>query len=209
MKKPVKATALASLLAIFSTPVVADSNKAEFEALEGQIEALQIRIAALEAQRTITSFMPDFAERFHIMHRAGEAGDWAVASHEFQEMKRLTKLSTSINADNGELMQQMMKPNFEALGKAIEHGNQEKFQQALVQTIDTCNACHTATGSGFVQVTLNAHDSMSLRHPHKLMRREMAGGHSHGISSGMGTMMPAMPAADAHHDDTGQPAHKP
>ena len=208
MKKPVKATALASLLAILSTPVVADSNKAEFEALERQIEALQTRIVALEARQTFTSFMPDFAERFHVMHRAGEAGDWAVASHEFQEMKRLTKLSTSINADNGELMQQMMKPDFEALGKAIEHGNQEKFQQALVQTIDTCNACHTATGSGFVQVTLNAHDSMSLRHPHKLMRREMAGGHSHGISSGMGTMMPAMPAADAHHDDTGQPAHK-
>ena len=105
-------------------------------------------------------------------------------------------------------MKQMMTPNFEALGKAIEHGNQRKFQQALVQTIETCNACHAATGSGFVQVTLKSRNSMSLRHPHKLMPREMAGGHSHGMSSGMGTMMPAMPAADAHHDDTGQPAHK-
>ena len=208
MKNRVKATALASLLAILSTPVVADSNKGKFEALERQIEALQTRIAALEAQQTFTSFMPDFAERFHVMHRAGEAGDWAVASHEFQEMKRLTNLSTNIDAKNGNLMQQMMKPSFEALENAIGHGNQEKFQQALVQTIDICNACHTATGSAFVQVTLNAHDSMGLRHPHKLMQREMAGGHSHGMSSGMGTMMPAMPAADAQHDDTGKPAHK-
>ncbi len=111
MKKLMKATALASLLAIFSTPVVADSNKAEFEALERQIEALHTRIAALEAQQTFTSFMPDFSERFHVMHRAGEAGDWAVASHELEEMKRLTNLSTNIDANNGELMQQMMKTN--------------------------------------------------------------------------------------------------
>ena len=59
MKKLVKATALASLLAVLSTPVAADSDKAKFEALERQIEALQARIAALEAQRTFTSFMPD------------------------------------------------------------------------------------------------------------------------------------------------------
>ncbi len=208
MKKIMKATALASLLAIFSTPVVADSNKAEFEALERQIEALQTRIAALESQQTFTSFMPDFSERFHVMHRAGEAGDWAVASHELEEMKRLTNLSTNIDANNGELMQQMMKLSFEALENAIGHGNQEKFQQTLVQTIETCNACHTATDSDFIQVTLDARESLSMRHPHSFMARKMLSGHSHGMSSGMGTMMPAMPPADAHHDDTGQPAHK-
>ena len=207
MKKQIGATALALLVTFFSTPVLAHSDKAERETLERQIEALQTRIAVLESYRTFTSFMPNFAERFHVMHRAGEAGDWAVASHEFQEMKRLTSLSISIDAGKGKLMEEMMEPSFEALDKAIEHGNQKKFQQALVQTIDTCNACHAATGSGFVQVTLDASDSMSLRHPHKLMQREMVGGHAHGMSSGMGAMMPAKPVAEEHHDDTGQPAH--
>ena len=207
MKRQIKAAALASLVAFFSTPVLAHTDNAELEPLVHQIEALQARIAVLESFRTFTSFMPNFAERFHVMHRAGEAGDWAVAGHELQEMKRLTTLSTAIDTDKGTLMQAMMEPSFEALEKAIEHGNQEKFQQALVQTIDTCNACHTATGSGFVQVTLDARDSISLRHPHTLMQREMAGGHSHGMSSGMGAMMPAKPAAAEHHDDTGQPAH--
>ncbi|MCK5361557.1 MAG: hypothetical protein KAR22_01240, partial [Gammaproteobacteria bacterium] len=72
---------------------------------------------------------------------------------------------------------------------------------------DTCNACHAATGSDFVQVTLDARDSLSLRHPHKLMRRAVPGGHSHGMPSGMGAMMPAKPASEEHHDDTGKPAH--
>ena len=207
MMRQMKAAALASVIAMLSMPVLASSDEAKFEALEHQIEALRARIAALEAYQTFTSFMPNFSERFHVMHRAGEAGDWAVAAHELQEMKRLTILSSTIDSEKGRLMQTMMGPNFEALDKAIEHGNHEKFQRALVQTIDTCNACHAATGSDFVQVTLDARDSLSLRHPHKLMRRAVPGGHSHGMPSGMGAMMPAKPASEEHHDDTGKPAH--
>jgi hypothetical protein len=160
-------------------PLLASSDEKKFEALERQIEALQTRITTLEARHTFTSFMPDFAERFHVMHIAGEAGDWAVASHELQEMKRLTRLSTSIDADKGKLMQEMMKPSFEALDNAIEHGNHKKFEKALTQTTDTCNACHTATGSGFVQVTLDVRNSLSLRHPHKFVQQKVPGGHSH------------------------------
>jgi hypothetical protein len=143
------------------------------------------------------------------MHRAGESGDWAVAAHEFQEMKRLTILSTTIDAEKGQLMQAMLGPSFEALESAIGHNDHEKFEKALTQTIDTCNACHAATGSDFVQVTLDARDSLSLRHPHKLMKRPVSGGHSHGgMPSGMGgMMMPAKPATEEHHDDTGKPAH--
>ena len=207
MKRPIRATVLVSLAAVLSAPVLAHSDKAELEALERRIEMLQTRIATLESYRTFTSFMPTFSERFHVMHLAGESGDWAVASHELQEMKRLTKLSTAIDAEKGKLMQAMMEPSFHEIENAIGHGNQKKFQQALAQTIDTCNACHGATGSGFVQVTLDAHDSISIRHAHMLMQREAAGGHSHGTSSDMGTKMPAKPA-DEHHDDTGLPAHK-
>lgn len=208
MKKQMKVAVLASLVAILSTPVLADSDKAKLEALERQIEALQIRIAALESHRTFTSFMPNFSERFHVMHRAGEAGDWAVASHELQEMKRLTRLSITIDGEKGQLMQGMMGPSFEALENAIKHGDHKKFDKALVQTIDTCNACHAATDSDFVQVKLDARESLSLRHPHKLMQREVPGGHAHGMPSGMGGMMPAKPATGEHHDDTDKPAHK-
>ena len=93
------------------------------EWLEHQIEALQTRIAALEAYQTFPSFMPNFSERFHVMHRAGESGDWAVAAHEFQEMKRLTLLSTTIDTEKGQLMQGMLGPSFEALESAIEHND--------------------------------------------------------------------------------------
>jgi len=179
MNTQLRAIFAASVLTALSAPLLADRDGAKLEELESQIKALQARIAALEAHHTFTSFMPDFAERFHVMHRAGDSGDWAVASHELEEMKRLTRLSTSVDVDKGKLMQGMMKPSFEALEHAIEHGNSKKFRKALTQTTETCNACHTATGSGFVQVTLDASESLSLRHPHKFQKQEVSGGHTH------------------------------
>jgi hypothetical protein len=212
MQKRMKAMLFASTVAVLSAPVLAAGDADRVEALEHRIEALEARIAALEAHRTFTSFMPNFAERFHVMHRAGEAGDWAVASHELAEMKRITALSPTIDAEKGKLMQAMMAPSFEALEGAIEHANHEKFETALAQTIDTCNACHTATGSDFVQVTLDATESLSMRHPHTFMSRGVPSGHAHGSPSGMGEMMQGgmmqpQGAAKEPHDDTGKPAH--
>ena len=179
MSKQLFSVALAAMTALLSAPLPADEDTAKLEALQRQLESLQARVEALEARFTFTSFMPDFAERFHVMHRAGDAGDWAVASHELAEMKRLTKLAPAIDMEKGELMQRMMKPNFEALESAIGHGNEERFAKALRQTTATCNACHTATGSGFVQVTLDASESVSMRHPHKLVAQPVPGGHTH------------------------------
>ena len=208
MNKQIRAIFVASLVVVVSAPVMADGDDVDILALKDQIEALQERIEALEARDTFTSFMPDFAERFHVMHRAGEAGDWAVASHELEEMKRMSELSTSIDADKGKLLTGMMGPSFTALEEAIEHGDSQKFEHALTQTIGTCNACHTATGSAFVEVTLDARESMSLRHPHRLMSRNVEGGHHHKKPSAMGNMMESGTMGKPAHDDAGKPAHE-
>ena len=210
MQKRTRAMLFASTVAVLSAPVLADSDAGKIEALEHRIEALQARIAALEAHQTFASFMPSFAERFHVMHRAGESGDWAVASHELAEMKRVTTLSPTIDAEKGKLMQAMMAPSFEALEGAIEHGDHEKFEKALAQTINTCNSCHAATGSDFVQVTMDATESLSMRHPHSFMSRGVPSGHTHGHASGsgMGGMMQPAPEGNAGHDDSGKPEHK-
>ncbi len=149
-----------------------------------RLDALEQRLSALESARSFAGFMPDLAERFHVMHRAGEAGDWAVAAHELAEMQRLSRLSVSINAQQGALMQSMLGPSFENLESAIEHGNLKKFSAALESTISACNSCHVATGANFVQVTLDAPDGLSMRHPHRLMIRDAPEGHHHGPQGG-------------------------
>ena len=185
MKTFLKAVALMSALVVVATPLTADGDSAGLLALKRQIAALEERVETLEGARTFTSFMPAFSERFHVLHRAGEAGDWAVALHELEEMKRLAMLSTTIDADKGNLLQAMMAPSFKELGKAIEHGNHKKLQAALEQTVTTCNGCHAASGSAFINVTLDVPDSLNMRHPHMLMRQDAPEGHHHGMSQQM------------------------
>jgi hypothetical protein len=105
-------------------------------------------------------------------------------------------------------MEAMLESSFEALRHAIEDSDHKKFEKALVQTLDTCNACHKVTASRFIEVELNARETLSLRHPHKFIERQVEAGHSHGTPSKMsGTMMTTEPASEEHHDDTGKPAH--
>ena len=204
-KHHIAACALALTAAV--APVHADSDGEALEKLRLQIQALQDRVTALEALTTFTTFMPNFAERFHVMHHAGEAGDWAVASHELAEMQRMARLSTSIDGEKGRLLNAMMAPSFADLDDAIEHGNGTKFEKALVQTITTCNACHAATGSGFVEVTLEVPDLLSLRHPHRLVARGVPEGHSHDMPEAGAKMMHDTEAPEHGHDDAGKPKH--
>jgi len=169
------------LMTIMLSMAKADGDQVNLQLLHQQIQELQKRVETLEAVKpTITTMMPNFAERFHVLHFAGEAGDWAVAGHELAEMKRLTNLSSQIDAEKGALMQGMMGPSFKALKEAVEHGNQKKFRTALVEAVNTCNACHKVTGSPFIKVTLDVKDTLSLRHPHAFTKSEVTGGHSHG-----------------------------
>jgi hypothetical protein len=149
------------------------------EDLAREVRALRERVAALEALKPgFTNFMPDFAERFHVMHRAGDAGDWAVAAHEVAEMQRLTRVSRYIDPKLGALMQAFMDGNLRKATEAIEHGNAKSFQAALKNTVAACNGCHAAAGSTLV-VSLDVDKSLNMRHPHAFRSSTVPKQHDH------------------------------
>ena len=159
------------------------SSEMKLQSMDDLIEEVRMLRKEVESlkttQPTITSLMPDFSERFHVMHYAGDAGDWAVAAHELLELQRIVKVAKKINPENGALMESFLTQKFEEISSAIEHGNQEAFNKALVGTVDQCNACHTAAGSSFIKVTLDAKESLSMRHSHQLQPSEKTGKHMH------------------------------
>jgi hypothetical protein len=157
----------AAALATLSAAAAAQTTT--LEQLQEQIELLQERVAALEAVRfPITMLMPNFAERFHVMHRAGDLSDWAVAHHELEAMRHITEMVKHTEPEKGALMDGMMSASFKKLQEAIEHRKRAPFDKALAEAVDACNACHAATGSEFIKVTLDPDDTLSLRHPHVL-----------------------------------------
>ena len=164
-------------ISIFTNHVYANQDNS-LEQLMVRMQAMEERIAILESRFTFASFMPDFAERFHVMHRAAESEDWAVAGHELEEMKSMMASSTTIDAEKGKLFQAMMGPVIEDMDNAIAHSNNKKMTASLERAVQVCNSCHVATGSPFINVTLDATGTLSMRHPHAFKMQKM-GKHKH------------------------------
>jgi hypothetical protein len=154
--------------------------KADLPSLLAEVRRLRKEVAVLEALKpTFTTFMPEFSERFHMLHYAGDAGDWAVASHEAMELDRLLGLAQTIDPQKGMLMKSFIGEDLEKLDDAIAHGDKAAFDKQLAETVTRCNACHVAVGSPFIKVSLDVAPTMTMRHPH-IFTRQRAGGHKHG-----------------------------
>lgn len=148
--------------------------------LEAEVAILKQQVAELRAlMPTFTNFMPDFSERFHVMHRAGEAGDWAVAQHELLEMKRMLGLAKVIDAEKGRLMESFLAEHLDQISAAIEHQNEGRFLESLESTVQNCNACHQAAGSPFINVALNGDRALSMRHAHEFVNSKPMSKHTH------------------------------
>lgn len=142
-------------------------------ALKEKIEKLELEVARLKTiQPSFTAFMPDFSERFHVMHMAAEAGDWGVAVHELLEMQRMMKIAKLIDPNKGVLMEAFIGGNLRQIKKSIEHGNIQSFTKVLKETVQNCNNCHIAVQAPYIQVALDMDQILSMRHSHKFMITE-------------------------------------
>lgn len=155
--------------------------KADLPSLLAEVQRLRKEVAVLDALKpTFTNFMPNFAERFHVMHFAGDAGDWAVAGHEAAELDRLMDVAEDIDPEKAKLMRSFIGADMEHLDEAIAHGDGAAFDKTLGETVAHCNACHTAVGSPFIKVSLNVLPNMTIRHPHVLTKEKAMAHHHHG-----------------------------
>jgi hypothetical protein len=171
----------------YSGVAMPNEDSKQIEKLANQVAALKDEVAELrkavaslkDIQPTITMLMPDFAERFHVMHYAGEAEDWAVAAHELQGLRHLVEVMQRVDPEKGAMVNGFLDANFNQLDAAIEHDNLESFTKAMDETLGSCNSCHVAAGSPSMKITLDARNSLSMRHSHDLGKSKMPGDHMH------------------------------
>ncbi len=152
----------------------------QVEQLSREVDSLKKSVELLNSIRpSVTRLMPEIAERFHVMHYAGEADDWALAAHELMGIQELIGIIEKIDPVKGAMANGFLSNNFAELNAAIEHGSRKDFSAALESTVESCNGCHVAVGSPSMQVVLDAHDSLSLRHSHDLSASEPPDDHTH------------------------------
>lgn len=171
----------------FPVVSVASEDSAKIQQLTSQVATLKDEVSGLKkaieslraAQPTITMLMPNFSERFHVMHYAGEAEDWAVAAHELLGLRHLVEVMQEVDPEKGAMANGFLDADFDEILEAIEHEDMELFEQSLDEAVKNCNACHVAIGSPSMKITLDAMDSLSMRHSHDLGKSKMPGDHKH------------------------------
>lgn len=94
-------------------------------------------------------------------------------------IQQLIGIIEKVDSVKGAKANEFMANNFAKLNAAVEHGSRKDFNVALEATVESCNACHVAEGSPSMQVMLDAHDSLSLRHSHDLSEPEPPDNHTH------------------------------
>lgn len=177
----------AALCFIKPTVGLADANSTRIEELTRRVEVLSGEVAKLRSsvelldaiRPTTTMLMPSVAERFHVMHYAGDAEDWALASHELLGIRYLLGVIERVDPEKGSLARGFLEAHLNRLDAAIDHGNHEAFAAAIEQAVESCNACHAAVGSPSMVVTLDIADGLSMRHSHRLTVSEKPGEHTH------------------------------
>lgn len=175
------------VMTLHSPILSASSDSGDVQALSARVAALQQEVAELrksvelllELRPSVTMMMPDISERFHVMHYAGHAQDWALASHELQVLKSLVNKIQLVDPEKGAMAKGFLLGSFNQLETAIEHANVESFDKALEATVVNCNSCHVAVGSPSMRVVLDTSDSLSLRHSHALEKSKKPGDHKH------------------------------
>jgi len=69
---------------------------------------------------TVAMLMPDVAERFNVMQYAGDAEDWALASHEMHGIEHLLDVIQKVDSQKGSRAKGFIGEDLEHVDAAIE-----------------------------------------------------------------------------------------
>jgi cytochrome c553 len=83
---------------------------------------------------------------------AGAVQNWPLANYELEQIRASIRLAKTLFPDSDKSNMDTMKPAAEDLDKAINAKDAAKFTSAYSKLTAACNACHEATGFGFIKI---------------------------------------------------------
>jgi cytochrome c553 len=83
---------------------------------------------------------------------AGAVQNWPLANYELEQIRASIRLAKTLFPDSDKSDMDSMKPAAEDLDKAIRAKDAAGFMNAYVKLTAACNACHEATGFGFIKI---------------------------------------------------------
>jgi cytochrome c553 len=83
---------------------------------------------------------------------AGAVQNWPLANYELEQIRASIRLAKTLFPDSDKSNMDTMRPAAEDLDKAINAKDAASFTRAYNKLTVACNACHEATGFGFIKI---------------------------------------------------------
>ena len=110
-------------------------------------------------QADIIAVMGQMQLFLHKISLSVNAGNLELADFYAHELEETIEAAESIEAYHdiavGDLTASMLTPTFEAFEDALDGGKVSDVEARLETLIDSCNACHQATGYGVIHIAPN------------------------------------------------------
>jgi hypothetical protein len=97
--------------------------------------------------------MREVGERFRDMVHGARAGNWALAAYMSKYMNGAMRPARLTKPEEHAAWEQFYRTDLEPLNAAIRAHDRSAFEKALRGAVRSCNACHSAMGYGFIEVT--------------------------------------------------------
>ena len=111
------------------------------------------------AAEDVPGFVDNMIGLQYFMHKAGlsmRADNLELADFYLHEIEEILEVVGEIESYDempvGELSKAMLGPAFHDLEEAVDSGDSSAALSAYTTVINSCNACHTATGFAYIKI---------------------------------------------------------
>lgn len=147
---------------VLTTLIIAcnQQNKKE-EILQQQIEDLKSQVENTY-KPGIGDIMGNIQRHHNKLWFAGVNKNWDLADFAIHEIAESFEFLEKFQGNREEMKTiNMIVPSLEKLKKTIKEQNKEEFKEGYTVLSETCNACHSSTGFGFIKIIPPTNPSLS------------------------------------------------
>lgn len=152
------------LVAVGFAIAITPASHAASDWLKGS-EQQQLKALA-DIQPGLGTIMIEYSRRFTTMYYAAEGGNWDMAAYQAKEMTEIQEVGEHTRPQFAAMLNGFEESSLSKLADTIKAKDWKQFEAAFQHATAGCNACHSATGHGFIHYELpNASPSPTSNTP--------------------------------------------
>jgi hypothetical protein len=109
-----------------------------------------------ELQPGLGTIMLEYSGRFTNMFYAAKGGNWDFADYQLKEAREIQEVGENTRPKRAEDLKKFESTYLDPIGKAIDAKDFQKFEAAVKEAVNGCNACHKKAGFKFIRYELPA-----------------------------------------------------